>query len=656
MATWKVREELGLNRVSSAMNNSSNQSVSTNSIDIWQKTYRWASKIPWQVWAIMLILLSGTVGFTATSMLLKLPKSPQCVRIFWPIASASRRIYCAQIEAEQGTVDSFLRAINLVEALPNNHPLRDEINNNVEEWAVAILDIAEKEFQRGELEAAIKTARRIPDHVQVYEVVEERIEKWRNIWREGEEIFANVEQELRQSDWNRAFREAVKLLDLSNKYWASTKYNETVENIQIAQEESRQLDNAYAILRRGGIDNWLAAIADAEKITPQSYAYQEAQDLIEDATEKITDYVTGLIDNRQWSELADVTNRIPASLELSDEVNDWKTFASAGLDAKMGTVENLELAILAVEAIEPDRPLYQDAQDLIHRWQLEIEDVTQLQEARTIAAGGSNDDLNQAIAAADMIPASNPRYSEARQEINQWRRTIQLREDQPILDQARSLARGGSISDLRQAIAQAQLIGPNRALSEEAEQEIGQWRANIQRQEDQPILNQAIALGDARNYDGAIQTARQIGRGRVLYQEAQTQISQWQREIDAKQALQEAYLIAQGKTPQALVSAISVVRQIPSSTNMSSEGKQALNRWSFQLLSMAQTMANRSLLQQAIELARMIPRESAAYSSAQSQITVWNKMLQPPQPEIPAPFVPQKEFTPLTEADYADED
>ncbi|MEM8777488.1 MAG: chromosome segregation ATPase [Cyanobacteria bacterium P01_G01_bin.49] len=636
------------------MNNSSNQSVSTNRIDLWHKIHHSASQIPWQLWAVGLILVSGTIGFTATSMLLKLPKSPQCVRIFWPIASASMRIYCAQMEAEQETVDSFLRAINLVEALPDNHPLRDEINQNVEEWAVAILDIAEKEFQRGKLETAIKTARRIPDHVQVYQVVEERIEKWRNTWREGEEIFVQVEKELRDSNWNLAFREAVKLLSLSNKYWATIKYDETIKQIQIAQEESSKLDNAYQVLRSGGIDNWLAAIADAEKISPESYAYQEAQNLIGDAKDKIMDYVAELIDDRQWDDLADVTYRIPESLELTDELNDWKTIASAGLDAKTGTVESLEIAILAVEEIDVDRPLYQEAQDLISRWKLEIEDIAHLEEARNLAVGGSTDDLNAAIASAEVIPSSNPRYQEARQEINQWRNTIQLREDQPILDQARSIARGGSLSDLRQAISQAQLIGPNRALSDEAGQEISQWRASIERQEDQPILNQAISLGNGKNYDAAIRTAQQIGSGRVLYQEAQNQISQWQEEIRAQQNLQEALIIAQGKTPQALVAAISLVRKIPTSTDVGSQSKQALNRWSFQLLSIAQSLANRSLLQEAIKLANMIPNDSAAHSSAQSQIAVWNKLMQPTKPQIPAPFAPANDFAPLTETNYSD--
>ncbi|MDJ0843825.1 chromosome segregation ATPase [Crocosphaera sp.] len=633
------------------MEQSTNQGNTANHQAFFQRIALRTTQIPWQLWAIALIIASGTIGFTATSMLLRLPKSPQCVRIFWPVASASMRLYCAQIEAEQGTVDSFLRAINLVEALPDDHPLRHEINRNVEEWAVAILDMAEKEFQQGKLEEAIKTARRVPTHVQVYEVVEERIEKWRSIWREGEEIFAQVEEELRESNWNLAFREAVGLLSVPNKYWATTRYDDTVNRIQLAQEESSRLDDAYRVLRRGGIDNWLAAIADAEKISPESYAYQEAQNLITDAKEKITDHIDSLINDRRWSSLSDVVNQLPDSLALSEEVADWRTMASAGLDAQTGTVDNLEVAILALEEIDEDRPLYQEAQTLISRFKLEIQDVTHLQEARNLANGGSVDDLNAAIAAAEMVPSSNPRYQEARQEINQWTRTIQLREDQPILDKARSLAAGGSLSDLRQAIAQAQMIGSGRALSGEAQREINDWRVSIQRKEDQPILNQAIALASGKDYEAAIRAARQISSGRVLYQEAQSNIRQWQQEIRAQRNLQEAYLIAQPQTSQALISAISVVRQIPSSTDAGRQAKQALDRWGFQLLSMAQKLANRSLLPEAVKLAKMIPRDSAAHSSAQAQITMWNKLLEPPKPEIPPSLAPENEFVPILDTE-----
>jgi hypothetical protein len=592
-------------------------------------------KLPWQLWVIALIFASGMVGFAATSMLLRLPKSPQCTRIFWPIASASMRIYCAQLEAAQGTVDSFLKAINLVEALPSDHSLRSEINKSVEEWAIAILDIAEEKFQSGKLQEAITIAHRVPSHVQVYSVVEERIKKWRSLWQKGEEIFAEVEEKLRKSEWNKAFRSAVKLLSLPNKYWATTEYDATVKQIQLAQEESKRLSKAYRIFRRGGVDNWLAAIADTQKISNDSYAYTEAQNLIENAKNKLVNHIEGLLEARRWQPLLDVIDRLPQSLLLTEEIDDWKALSNAGMEAKIGTVESLEMAIASAQVINSNRPLYHKAQDLINRWQLEIEDVTRLKEAQNLARGGTINDLNAAIAYAELIPSGNPRYQEVRQKIQTWILEVQRVEDQPILDKAEDIAREGTVVAFQKAITEARMITFNRTLYDEAQRNIHQWRASIQREEDQPILDQAIFLGNSQNYNGAIQAAKRIGPGRVLFREAQNKIRQWQQEIKAQKYLQEAYLIAQGGTSQALGSAIEVIRKIPGSTQVSNRSRQALNRWSYQLLSIAEDKARKSLLQEAINLAKIIPAESTSYHGAQTQIRAWQRALNPPTPSNP---------------------
>lgn len=605
----------------------------------------WAN---WRLWAVVLVLVSGGIGFTATSYLFKLPKAPNCPKIFWPIASASMRLYCAQLEANQGDVDSLLEAIALVEALPSNHPLRSEINRNVEEWAEEILNLAEKEFQRGKLDEAIMIARKIPEQVQAYNLVEEQIERWQSIWAEGEKIFTEVEQHLRDSNWNKAFRAAIQLLNLNNQYWATSKYEITVKQIQIAREESSRLDNAYAVLRRGGIDNLLQAIEQAEQIDAKSYAYQEAQSLISEAKDKLLDYIEELIDNRNWTALSDVADRIPEKLALKDQVIDWKSIASAGSDSDVGTVEGLKSAIVAAEQIADTSPLYEKSQELISRWKLEIEDVSNLAQARQLAQPGTVNDLNAAIAQAELVPQANPRYREARNEISSWNRKVQLIEDQPILDRARDLALSGDVASLQEAITQASLIGSNRALSGEAEQQIGKWRNSIERQEDQPFLDQAETLANARDYATAITAAQQIRRGRVLYREAQDKIRGWRQEVLANQSLQNAYNTAEGQTVEALGQAISILRKIPSSTEVASDSREAMNRWSYQLLELANDKANSALFQEAIALAKMIPSESDAYTSARSQIDVWQKLLQPPSPpSSPSSPSPSPSVSPL---------
>jgi hypothetical protein len=586
-------------------------------------------RLSWQVWAVLLVLASGGIGFTATSSLLELPKTPNCPKIFWPIASASMRLYCAELEADKGTVEGLLEAVNLVEALSDNHPLRAEIDKKVENWAVEILDIAEKEYNDGDLKNAIATARKIPNNVQAYNVVAERITEWQSTWTEAEKNFTTGQDRLRESEWNLAFREAVKLLYIDNQYWSTTKYEELTEDIKLAQKESKKLDAAYVLLKKDGIDNWLEAVEDAEKIAPTSYAYQEAQNLIGKAKEKIIKHVETAIDKRNWQDLLYVTDRLPESIAVQEDVEDWQTIASAGSDAEIGSTESLQSAILTAQEIKPSRPLYQLAQDLVGRWQTEIEDVALLEKAREIAQLGTVSDLNAAIAQAELIPQNNPRYQEALKEIGSWTSQVQTIEDRPVLDRAEELAINGTIPALQEAISQASLIGRDRALYEEARDRVSQWQSTIEEQQDRPYLDQAYSLASNRDYPAAIQAARQIQRGRSLYQEARSNIAEWDREIQAQTNYQQAVQIADANTPEALVSAIDIVSKIPASTDVGTESTEALNRWSYELLNVAQDVANASSLREAIRLARTIPSQSTAYGSAQSQIQLWRQMLNP---------------------------
>jgi hypothetical protein len=580
-------------------------------------------------------------------MLLKLPKTPNCPQIFWPVASASMRLYCAQLEAETGQVDDLLQAIALVKSLPEDHPLREEIDRNVQQWSADILNIAETKFQDGDLEGAIAIGKKIPAHLEAYKLVEERIERWRSIWSEGEGISADVEAQLRQSNWNQAFRLAVQLLNIDNQYWATTKYDLAVAKIQLAQEENKKLDTAHAVLRRGGIDNWLKAIEEAEKIGTDSYSYQEARNLIEKAEAQLLSYAEKLIDSRNWDELEYLSEKLPGHLSLSKQVEDWKTLARAGIDSQFGTTDSLQAAILAAQEIEASSPLYEKAQDLVNLWTKEAEDVTILTEAKEIAKSGSVQDLNQAIAKAEMVSRSHPRYREARQEIRDWTRRLQIIEDEPILAQARLIARAGDVNSLRAAISQASVIGSGRALSSEAQVQIGHWQASIERQEDRPYLARAIALASVKDYQTAINAASQIQRGRVLYREAQEKIRGWEQEIKAGQDFQRAYSLAEAKTAEALVTAIGIVKQIPGQSDVGAQSQQALDRWSFQLLSLATDKANQREFAEAIRLAGTIPSNSAAYRPAQGQIKIWQQILEPAPAPAPASLPPDNNSEPV---------
>jgi hypothetical protein len=589
-------------------------------------------KVSWQLLSLILAVSFGGVGFLATTVLLRLPSNPSCNSISLFFSSATNRIYCAQLQAEKNEVDSLLKAIALLEELSPEHPLRNEINRYTKEWSEDILKLAEKELNQGKLPEAIAIARKIPASVENYSLVEETIAQWNEIWDKAEKIQEEIETELRDSQWNKAFLVAVNLLNIDNDYWQTTKYQEIVKTINLAREESKQLDGAYITLRNGGLDNYLKTIEVASAIPPSSYSYNEANKLIKEAENKITDMVITFVDDNDWNSLADLASKIPEQSKLKTQARDWAMMASAGKNANLGTVSGMELAIAEGEQIPSDSKLYNKARELVQSWIAQKEDLTHLANARDLARSGSIGDLNAAITKAQLVSNDNPLYREARQEIRQWQREIQIQEDKPILAQAQQLALGNDIPSWQNAINQASQIKSDRALYTEASDSIREWRRNIERVEDRPILDQAIALSNSTDYQQAINVASRIGRGRALYTESQNEIRRWRREMNAQEDLQRAYQTAQNNDPQSLSSAINIAQRIPSTTTIESQSRQAVNRWSEQLLMNARrTAGDYSLnsIEQAIKIAEMIPSGTSAYNQAREEIRQWRDELTP---------------------------
>ena len=604
--------------------------------------YRYQHRFTWKVWAALFVVVFGGVGFLATWQLLNMQKSPNCPKIFWPIASASLRLYCAQLSADSRTVEGLLAAIALVEALPDDHPLRSQVNQQVEEWARDILNLAEKDYQAGNLQQAITKARQIPNNMAVAAIIEERIAKWQGTWTEGNEILSKLEENLRASNWNQSFRLAVDLLNLNNEYWATVKYNEALAKITVAREDSSKLDNAFNLFARGGLNNWFKVIEEARKIPASSYAYEEAQKLIAKTEDKLKEYAERLIERKQWQALRDLANQTPKDLKIKADVTDWSLLSEAALDAETGTVDGLEAGILGLEQIDASRPLHQTALAMKERWQLQVQDLKILSEARDLAQAGTIEQYSAAIAKAGEVPRNNPLWSQAQQEIGSWNRQIQVIEDRPILERAREIAIPGDINSLSSAIIQARAIGKNRALYRDAQREIRDWQARIERMEDQPILDQAQALANLKDYSTAIETANQIPPGRTLSSEASQNIRRWRRELRARQNLQQANQLAATGSAEGLTRAIALVTNISTQTDAGVQRTELLERWSYQLLSLATAQANNGRYLEAIRLAESVSRESTAYSSARSQMQGWRNILQPP---APPPIV---ESTPLS--------
>ncbi|MGJ3253335.1 MAG: chromosome segregation ATPase [Elainellaceae cyanobacterium] len=587
----------------------------------------------WQFWTIFgMAFITGIGGFSA-ALLFKIPALPNCPSIFWPTASASLRIYCAELAANKDTVDDLLRAIALVDGLPSDHPLRSDINRNIETWSNQILDLAQQTFHEGDLDSAVRMSRRIPASTPAYSVVQERIERWQSIWAEAERIYQNAETAIFNEDLKGAFSTAVQLLAVGNRYWETTRYEELIALINTSREESEVLTQARRLARRGGLSNLLEAIKLAKKVDPESHLYPVAQRAIAEFGKDLFTLGIGALDRYDYDLALSVARQIPPDIDLRAEARDLTELALAQRQASYGTISDLESAIIQVQRLGRDRPLYSEARQLVRRWQLEIQDVSRLQMARRIAEPGMVDDLRAAIAEAELIPRNNPRGDEAQEAIAKWTTEIQTTEDQPYLDRANELARGGGVVSLEAAIEEASRIREGRVLYPQANRRITEWQAEIQRIQDRPYLVEARRLANQGNLTEAIATAEQVQPGRALSEDAQNEISRWRSQAQGDAQLQRAYEAATIPTPASLVSAIRLADQVPSDSPSRAEANRMINFWSQNILDAARSMASQDL-EQAIAVAEMVPTRTDAYAAAQLQIESWSGQLNP-NPVIP---------------------
>lgn len=597
---------------------------------------RWLTN--WQLWALVTFVLCGGLGGASLMMLLRLPALPNCGKsIFWEIPSASEHLYCAQKAANDQTVQGLLTAIAEVHKLPQDHPLRPEINRQIEKWAVQLLDLSEKTFQEGKLDEAIATARQIPSNTTAAQLVNERVERWQSIWDRAETIYQDAESQLEQENWGQAFRHMRQLLSVGNTYWETNQYEALNQLIQATQEDGKVLDKGRRMAEEGGLKNLIEAIKLVEKIAPKSKLYKESRSLVTKFARQILDLARETQEKKNWQDAIYTARQVPANSSVKTEAEDLIELVRARSIAARATVRSLEDAIAKAQLIGADRPLYREAQGLIVQWQDSIKDVAYLEKARRLARAGTVRDLRAAIAEAEQVSRNNPVWDEAEAEITGWTNQIEITEDRPYLTQAEQLANYADRASLEAAIAAANRIAPGRALYQEAQQKTEMWRQEIQRVEDRPMLDQAWNLADLGNLKAAIAMAQTIRSGRVLYQEAQSAIQTWQQQISDRDTLDRAYKMGdRAQSASRLLDAIEVANQVSSSSNLRYSADAAINDWSQRLLAIAQQESTYNL-PGAIEVAKKIPDYSPVYGLARREIEAWEIMLNPPPAPIPEP-------------------
>lgn len=593
----------------------------------------WAIRLlqRWELWGLITLTVSGGLGAGSLMMLLKLPDAPNCnYHFFWFKPAAAEQLYCAGQLANQRTIKSLLEAIAIAYDLPKDHPLRKQIDQSIEKWAEQLLDLAEESFHAGNLTEAIATARQIPRDTSAASLVDERVQKWESIWQEAKDYYQAAEAAMEKEMWRDAFSAAQKLQFVENRYWQTQQFDALLALIEATRESAKNLDKARDLADTGDIKNLLEALRIVGTFDDKSKLYKAARALKMKFAEQMMQMAKASLERQEWQDAIYIARQIPADSPLKNEAVDFVDLTRARSLASRGNISSIQEAISKAQQISADRPLYAEAQRLIMTWQQDIQDLAYLEKARQQAQLGSAQDLRMAISQAQLVGRNNTYWQEAQDNINRWQKLISVQEDRPFLMQAQDLAKYGDRLSLQAAIDTAQQIRPGRELYQEAQEKIEAWRREIERQEDQPILDRAWSLAKAGNLQLAIAQAEKISPGRILHQEAQSAIFAWKTEIRDRESIQQANLMANGTTnPATLLKAIEMINQVSMVSPLRSQADNSINEWSRQLYNMAQDESEYDLLR-AIDIAQMIPFYAANYQIVQRQIEDWKRIISPP--------------------------
>ena len=591
----------------------------------------------WVFWAIITLGISGGLVYLALGLLLNPKAVPNCPEIFVPMSSASLRVYCGQLAASKQTLKDLVSALNLVKDVAPNDPTRGYIDSNVQRWSLAILRLAEATYQEGNYDEAVNAAKKVPNNIPAYKIVAKRLGQWQETWTKGVALDKETRALLNSSKWVNAYSVAVKLTHLNNRYWATTKYQELADLVQIAKADSAKLDEARQLLKNNpSIKSLLTAVEMANKIDPKSFAHTEAQTIVSTAAKQMLKLARTKLDKRDWKGALEIADRIPEAAAVKAELQDLISFAQAQSHADSGNISELETSISLVQSIKADSSLYQRSQQALGSWQLEIQDLATLQHARNLASTGTVTDLQAAVIEVQRIPASNPRGKEAASVAIDWRKQIETVQDTPYLRTAETLAASGTVQGVQQAIAQLNQIRPGRALYAQAQEKSKLWTAEIQRAQDTPILQQAESLAATGDLRAAIAMAQRIGDGRAMSAQRQELVNDWQAQLQAANNIAAAQRLAETGTPESLLGAIRAAARVPKSSALRAQARLAMDNWGNQMLEVAQSRAT-SDLRRAIAIAKAIPANTSSYGAAQNLIQQWQQQLNPPASPSPSP-------------------
>jgi len=553
-------------------------------------------------WAILATMVGGT-GITSYLLLIAVPQTPSCQGAI-PIATDSELLYCAQVRAETKEIPKLRSAIALVRDWTDRHPLYGESQRLLKSWSEDLIRLGRKQLNEGQIDRAIATLKIVPTTSPSYDRAQESIAKWSLQAQDSANIDVKFEQSMKAGDWNQAFGILQTVQRMRGSYWNGFKYDKMASKLAKERDAWDRLQEAKDALVDKDSDNdntrakrlelavtaagnqekivevplptqpepIVKAMKLANQIDPTTYVYQAGQILRTKWSKHLVTLSIGLYKTQNFNQAIAIVQKVPQDTAIYSEAQDWVKLNQAHVWAAKRHMLSMMDAISQVKKIPKTSSIYTLARTKRSSWEGMLKQQTQLQWAQTIANFQQPATLALAIATAKQIPAQGDVGQTAQSEISTWSRQIETIDNRVISAKARQIvSQGESLTNLKAAVRLAGKITKDRPLGEEITGFVTDWNEQIQTIEDRPILANAQALANKGNLSQAVAIASQIAPGRVLYQDAQSQVRYWNlelQEIADRHTLDRAMSIyRQGKISAAIELAATIGRRSPISSD-----------------------------------------------------------------------------------------
>jgi len=553
-----------------------------------------------QLVGLSFLAFCGGTGIASFLWLTTMPPLPDCQRLS-ASATDSNKLLCAEQAARQGEEAALVQGLALVKNWSDHHPLNPRSRQLLQELSQAVLTIARNKIMAEEdLDGAIALAQQIPSHSPLYQEAQTDLQTWKQYRDRIQQNQQQLAPILQAKDWKAASK-FLQTLDQADTPFGRQQFYQLRQKVITERVADDQLQPIRQLVANPSstAEQISQALVLIQDIPSGTLAFDELKTIQPQLQQQLFSRLTGRLQQGDVSgAIADV-RFLPDHLILPPELRDlvWVNRAQSLVSQSLPDqpfywlLAQLWLSRTQMQQRLTNPVLANQAQALIPQLEQRIQDLTQLQFASAVASMHHIPAFQVAIQMAQGVALGRPYRLLAQTLIADWRLDIQKAEDQPYLIAAQNHAQHSTIPQLQAAIALASQVQPQRPLRTVAQALIFRWTRQIQTFEDQPKLDQALALAKQNKLEEAIQAVNQIQAGRALYEQAQGLSQQWIRQIQIaadRPILDEAHGLAnRGR----LSAAIGVASSIGSGRALYREAQAAIARWAAERQALIQAEA-----------------------------------------------------------------